>query len=514
MAMTDGAAVLLRQQLTSPDLSSSTRKVLSSAYERLISIDPSFAWTSGQWMTERSGGSDVRGTETFARKLTSQELSDDQRSARDKDSIGNDLGDWRIDGFKWFSSATDADCVVLLAQTSRGLSAFFAPMRRRVALLAANGGAAAVVSADGKEDVAFATEMNGVYISRLKNKLGTKAVPTAELEIRGMRAYLLGDEGQGVKIISSVLNITRLWTANGGVAGWARGLAISRAFTRARKVKGGMGLSSNKQHVKWMADETVNYRAMTALYMFGVALLGHTENPQGCKRTKAWELGLLPASKEATEKLLRLLTPLMKSSCSLRSVEGLRACMESLGGVGYCENNEDNGILNIARLFRDANVNPIWEGTGSVLAEDLLRALRVGRPGAKEELDGVFGVWFERVTAALGSMDVAFGAMIAVVKRRYGRLKTILASKTEEELLWQGRLIATQFEAVICAVLLMADAAVDGDETASAVAERWVRMKVKDGAHESELDWQKEVEMDRRIFRGDHEPAAQLVPKL
>ena len=513
MAMTDGAAVLLRQQLTATDLPSSIRTVLSSAYERLISLDPDYAWTSGQWMTERSGGSDVRGTETFARNLTSQELSDDQRVARDKDSIGNDLGEWRVDGFKWFSSATDADCVVLLAQTCVGLSAFFAPMRRRVPVVAANGGVAAL-SVDSEGSGGFTTEMNGVYISRLKNKLGTKAVPTAELEIRGMRACLLGKEGQGVKIISSLLNVTRLWTANGGVAGWSRGLAISRAFTRARKVKGGMALSSNKQHVKWMADETVVYRAMTSLYMFGVALLGHSENPAGSKGTKAWELRLLPDSKEATEKLLRLLTPVMKSCCSLHSVEGLRACMESLGGVGYCENNEDNGILNIARLFRDANVNPIWEGTGSVLAEDLLRALRVGRPGAKEELEGVFGMWFERVTAALGSIDVAFGAMIAVLKRRYNKLKTILGSKTEEELLWQGRLVVAHFEAIVCAVLLIADAAVDGDETTIAVAERWVRMKMKEGAHENELDFKTEVEMDRQIFLGDHETAPKLVPKL
>ncbi len=463
-------------------------------------------------MTERSGGSDVRGTETFARRLTAPEVDDDRRLARDKDSIGNELGEWRVDGFKWFSSATDADCVVLLAQTSIGLSAFFAPMRRRVPLSAANGGGAAI---DGEsEEGGYATEMNGVYISRFKNKLGTKAVPTAELEIRGMRAYLLGNEGHGVKIISSLLNVTRLWTANGGVSGWARGLAISRAFTRTRKVKAGTALSDNKQHVKWMADETVIYRAMTDFYLFGVALLGHSENPAGSKGTKAWEMGLLPDSKAATERLLRLLTPVMKSCCSLRSVEGLRACMESLGGVGYCENNEDNGILNVARLFRDANVHPIWEGTGSVLAEDVLRALKVGRPGAREELEGVFGIWLERVSYRLWSVGTEFRGLIGVVKKRYYRLRILLESKTEEELLWQGRSVVADFEAIVCAVLLMADAAVDGDETAIAVAQRWVGTKVKEGAQEYEFDWQREVEMDHRIFLGDQETASKLVPKL
>ena len=512
MAMTDGAAVLLRNQLDSAsnDLSSDTRDVLSSAYQRLISFDPDFSWTSGQWMTERSGGSDVRGTETIARPLSHQELSEDKKLGRDKDSVGNPLGQWRVDGFKWFSSATDADCVVLLARTSTGLSAFFAPMRRRVPLLAANGGAAAI-STDSEGG--YTAEMNGVYISRLKNKLGTKPVPTAELEIKGMRAYLLGQEGQGVKIISSLLNITRLWTSNGGVSGWARGLAISRAFTRARTVKGGIPLSSNKQHVRWMADETVLYRAMTSLYFFGVALLGHAENPAGSKGTKAEQLGLLPGSKEATEKLLRLLTPMMKMCCSLRSVDGLRACMESLGGVGYCENNEDNGILNIARLFRDANVNPIWEGTGSVLAEDLLRALKVGKPGAKAEFEGVFGKWIESVNGKLRGRSEC-SEMIEVVRARYQKLKQLLAGKSEEELLWQGRVVVGHFEAVVCAVLLMADAATDGDEVALAVAERWVRTKVREGGGDERVDWKREVVMDRRIFLGDHEETSKVSPKL
>jgi alkylation response protein AidB-like acyl-CoA dehydrogenase len=501
MAMSDGAAVLLRQQLSSPDLDGKSRKVFQDALDRLISLDPDYAWTSGQWMTERTGGSDVRGTETVGRLLTSDEINADRERGMDKDGIGNELGEWRIDGFKWFSSATDADMCVLLAQTRQGLSAFFAPMRRRVPVL------------EGQEG-GWTTQMNGVYLSRLKNKLGTKAVPTAELEIRGMRAYLLGKPGQGIKIISSLLNVTRLWTANGSTAGWSRGLAVSRAFTRARKVKGGMMLSENKQHVKWMADETVVYRAMTSLYMFGVALLGHSENIAASEGTKAMQLRLLPKTKVDTEKLLRFLTPLMKMCCSLASVAGLRTCMESLGGVGYCENNEDGGVLNVARLFRDCAVNAIWEGTGSVLAEDILRALNAGRKEAREEIDSVFRQWFEKVAAALESARPQFKDSLKLVRRRYEKVKRLVETKAEEELLWQGRVVVSSFEAVVCALLLMANAAVDGNEIAVAVAERWVMVKVREGPVEDVSDWRKEAEMDKRIFLGSHEGTVKVPSKL
>ncbi|KAI9879707.1 MAG: hypothetical protein M1823_006808, partial [Watsoniomyces obsoletus] len=227
--------------------------------------------------------------------------------------------------------------------------------------------------------------------------------------------------------------------------------------------------------------------------------------PEGSNRTKARAMGMLPDSKDETEKLLRLLTPVIKMCCSLRSVEGLRACMESLGGVGYCENNEDSGALNIARLFRDANVNPIWEGTGSVLAEDLLRALKVGKKEAKQEFEEVFGKWVMRVVSRLETLGTQFEEMVGDVKARYEKLRILVGSRSEDELLWQGRVVVGHFEAIVCAMLLMSDAAVDADNIAYNVAERWVRTKVKLGVTDENIDWRKEVEMDRRIFLGDQD---------
>ncbi|RMD41632.1 hypothetical protein DV735_g3490, partial [Chaetothyriales sp. CBS 134920] len=488
MAMTDGAAVLLRHQLTSNrNLSDDARSVFTFAYERLVSNDPAQAWSSGQWMTERSGGSSVVGTETVARLLSDTEIAADAANGRAHDAHGNALGPWAISGFKWFSSATDSDCAVLLARTEKGIGAFFAPMRR----------------AAGNSSAPNASVMNGVQISRLKEKLGTKAVPTAELVLSDMRGWLVGEEGQGVKMITAILNITRLHTACGSVGDWRAGLAVSRAFTRVRSVQGNKPLSKNVQHIKWLADETLLFRAATNLGFFGVALLGHTELKG--PRTKADDLGLLPSKKEDAEALLRLLTPLMKYACSLRAVEGLRACMESLGGVGYCENNEDDGILNVAKLFRDANVNPIWEGTGSVMAEDVLRALQVKKKGSAE-LERLFGKWLLGVLAKIRESGKGlFDKQIRTVEERYLNLKRLIQGKSEDELLWQGRAILEHFDAIVSGVLLMADASVDGDEVAVEIAKRWAR-RISPG-REGVVNFAKEIEMDRRIFLGEGESA-------
>lgn len=355
-AMSDGAAILISKYLArspTPAVAgqdaNTLRLVLQEAYARLTSFDPSYAWTSGQWMTERPGGSDVSRTETLARLASKADLLEDSRrcGVQDTDAVGMPLGPYIVDGFKWFSSATDADMVVLLAQTSKGLSAFYAPMRR--ASLSSNGQKVSV--------------MNGVRISRLKHKLGTQALPTAELEIKGMRAWLLGEEGKGVREISAILNATRLWTAHGSISGWSRGLAVSKAYANVRKIKGEQLLVNNRQHVKWIADETVKYRACAHFAYLGVALLGSSESGFASAATGTQAQSWLPKTQDEATLLLRILTPVMKAQCSLWSIWGLRECMESLGGVGYCENQEDYGILNVARIYRDANVNSIWEGS-------------------------------------------------------------------------------------------------------------------------------------------------------
>jgi alkylation response protein AidB-like acyl-CoA dehydrogenase len=482
-AMTDGAAVLLSRHLDAEpavrgvrESEAQAQEVFREARRRLISRDPREAWTSGQWMTERKGGSDVSGTETVARQLPRQDVVG-------KDVVGMPLGPWRIDGFKWFSSATDADMAVLLARTEKGgLSAFYAPMKRKRNDLA-----------EGAGNREGGTEFNGVRIQRLKNKMGTKGLPTAELELSGMRGYLIWKEGEGVKEISALLNITRLHTAVSQVGYWGRGLAVSRAYAKVRKVAGGKLLADVKQHVAWMADETVRYHAAMHLTYFAVALLGASEQGSSVvQSTRAREL--IPKSVEEQDLLLRVLTPMMKAQTALASIHGLRACMESLGGLGYLENNDDP-VLNIARLYRDANVGAIWEGTTSVLADDLIRVLK-GRLAtqAVHLLDD----W---VLTSVAAGSAKLQEERENIAKTWLSLKRKMQEADVEQLQWRGREILKELELIVCGCIMIFNASMDEDEVQIELARRWAR---KAGpAVSSSANWKRDAAMDKRIFFGD-----------
>jgi|SRR5690242_2114710 len=505
MSMTDGAATLLSRHLKDPDADQIGRvRVLEEAYRRLTSRDPKYAWTSGQWMTERSGGSDVSQTETLATRLTAAEIAHDEETGRSEDAVGMPLGMWRIDGFKWFSSATDSEMALLLARTEKGLSAFYMPMRRR------RGGrpaAANIVNLEAPPE----TELNGIRIQRLKNKLGTKSLPTAELELRGARAWLIGTEGRGVAEISAVLNITRLSTAAGSVGNWSRGLAICRAYSQVRKVRGGL-LQDNPLHLRWMAEETVKYHAAAHLTFFGVALQGALEQSHRAVVGNTQAAKLIPADQTEIALLLRLLLPVMKSQVSVASVHGLRQCMECLGGVGYCENNEDGGLLNIAKIYRDNLVNPIWEGTVSVMAEDVVRVLTDKRLGGGDILGSVFGPW---VTRVLEGCDNVFQQEIVLVRERLNVLLKLASGTSKEELLYRGRETLHHLEAVVSGTVLLYDATVNPSFIAQEVARRWVRSKaLKELESEGLVSWKDAVRIDKSIFLGTSSVEAHRLEKL
>src|SRR4029079_16626098 len=163
LAMTDGAA---------RTLSDSGDPAAGPFVAHLTSRDPATMWTSGQWMTERTGGSDVSQTETIAR--------------RDPDGDG-----WRLYGTKWFTSATTAEMALTLARPegnaagSRGLALFLVETR----------------DANGR--------LRGIEVNRLKDKLGTRKVPPAELPLAGAPATLIGQPHDGVRNITPMLSITR-----------------------------------------------------------------------------------------------------------------------------------------------------------------------------------------------------------------------------------------------------------------------------------------------------------------
>ncbi|KAI4701752.1 hypothetical protein J4E89_010596 [Alternaria sp. Ai002NY15] len=505
-SMTDGAATLLDKHKNDEDGDQPGRgEVLREAYRRVCSRDPGVAWTSGQWMTERSGGSDVSGTETLARRMTPQELEEDAKRGRDSDAVGMNLGPWKIHGFKWFSSATDSEMAILLARTDKGgLSAFYMPMRRRV-------GGQPLESHTLNEEGPPLTELNGVRIQRLKNKLGTKSLPTAELELKGARGWLIGKEGQGVKEISAILNITRLYTAAGSVGSWARGLAISRAYSKVRKVRGGL-LQDNPAHLAWMAEETVKYWASAHFAYLGVALQGALEQDwdEMVANTKAAHL--IPSDKATVAALLRLLLPAMKAQVSVASVDGLRQCMECLGGVGYCENNEDGGLMNIAKIYRDNLVNPIWEGTVSVMAEDVVRVFTDKRLGGGDIMKNIFTPWVKKV---LGRCAPIFQDQVSIVEERLQALEDLVQNAKKEELLYRGREILQHLEVIASSVALMYDAQANPDAVAQEIAARWIHLKaLSPQTQPRSQNWKDLSSMDKRIFLGTTEAAVGVSAKL
>ncbi|KAI1359430.1 very-long-chain acyl-CoA dehydrogenase [Xylaria arbuscula] len=431
-AMADGAAKVLQHHLGNSKLIAEEKKVFHNAYEHLISRDPQKAWTSGQWMTERIGGSDVSRSETIA---TYSPLPNDSPLCDPEDGIP--LGPWSIDGFKWFSSATDSNMTILLAQTPKGLSAFYAPMRRHNPSI--------IVSATGATG---GTELNGVTISRLKNKMGTKSLPTAELELRGMRGWLLGKEGEGIKEISKILTITRIRSAVSALGHLSRSLAVARAFAEVREVGAGRGkrmrLVDSALHMRSLSDMTIDHHAMMLLTFYSSYLLGLEEHSASSCSPHPPITAVTPALEYVTP-LLRVITPLLKAYVTKQVIPLIYACMESLGGVGYLENSESE-YMNLARLFRDACVLNIWEGTTDVLATDFIRALKHPKFGC----DSIKALeWV--ILSGEGNSDNA------CIAEQWDLLKAQLEANTQEDLLPSARGILWKLAEILIAVLFTLD---------------------------------------------------------
>ncbi|KAK5164205.1 uncharacterized protein LTR77_009899 [Saxophila tyrrhenica] len=480
--MTDGVAAALRKHLSDPSIQGQSRMAMTNAYEKLVSKDPELAWTTGQWMTERQGGSDVSQTETLARYAP--ELS--EYEAQSAGSDGMSLGPWLCSGFKWFSSATDSQMMMFLARTPKGISTFMAPMRRKI---------------PGTEE----TELNGIQIQRLKNKLGTKALPTAELVLKDVRAYLVGAEGQGVKEIATVLNVARVHNAVSAIGFWGRGLGIARAFARVRKV-GLKPLSSKAAYVRSLAKMHVEYKANVLLCIFVASLLGIVEQPQIAayndatgrpqQRTTVEGTGTLPKA-AAAEHIFRLLTPVLKGLTAKSAIAGLAECMECMGGIGYLEN--DDAQYNIARLYRDVNVCSIWEGTTDMMAHDVLRVV-FGKTGKE-----VMPAMDEWVSSGLQQATSSLRKPAEQVMTLWAQWKKDMTSKERGELELRSRELMERLGDVVMSTLMILDASQDMDETAVCAFSAWMDFKGISG-HADSGDWQKLVERNQVVVFGPHGP--------
>ncbi len=324
LAMTDGAVRTL--------IESKNRALIARAVPHLTSRDPKSFWTSGQWMTEASGGSDVSASLTAAR--------------RDAD------GRWRLYGRKWFTSAATSQMALTLARPEgngpggSGLALFYVETR----------------DAAGR--------MQGIRVERLKDKLGTRKVPTAELTLDGTPAELVAEPAHGTRHIEPMLKITRVWNSVCACSFMRRGVALAIDYARRRQVFGAP-LIEQPLHRETLAAMRAELAGAFLLTFELVALLG---------RDESGELD------EPGQQLLRLLLPITKLVTGKQSVAVASEALEAFGGAGYVE---DTGL---PVLLRDSQVLPIWEGTTNVLALDaVLRA----------DLDRGLAALRERVERAL-----------------------------------------------------------------------------------------------------------------
>jgi alkylation response protein AidB-like acyl-CoA dehydrogenase len=415
VAMADGAAALLSRPEVDPALRDAW-------LPRLTDTDPATAITSGQWMTEAQGGSDVSGSTTVA--------------------IAAADGSARLTGEKWFCSAADSAMAIALArpEPGAGLTPYLVPRY-----------AADSPTGAGLDPSAPAP---GVRVHRLKDKLGTRALPTAEIGLRDAYAVPVGPpDERGLSRMMTLLRIARLHNAAASAGGMRRGLWLARGFAGTRRVFGAP-LAAAPLHRATLGRLAVRAEAAHALAVNGFALLGAVE--VGGDTDAAAEL--------------RLAATLAKLATGKLAVSSAAEYVECFGGAGYVE---DTGV---PRLIRDAQVLPIWEGTTNVLALDLPRA--IASAGAHRPLLARVGAAADTAKQAggrwLGPAVEALTAVHAELTAATARVATDPAGRGVQS---GARSLAIRFADAYAAALLVEHAAHQldaGDGRAAAVAAVWV----------------------------------------
>jgi putative acyl-CoA dehydrogenase len=239
---------------------------------------------------------------------------------------GGPGGLYTVTGHKWFMSAPMSDAFLVLAQAKGGLSCFLLPRFRH----------------DGT--------INGLRFQRLKDKLGNRSNASSEVELHGAEAVLIGEEGRGVPGIIEMVTETRLDCAVSS-AGLMR-LALAKAIHHARhRHVFGKALVDQPLMVEVLADMALDVEAAVALVFRLARAFDHAADP----RAGAWR---------------RLMTPVVKYWVCKMAPALVYEAMECLGGNGYVEEET------LARLYREVPVNAIWEGSGNVMALDVLRVLQ------------------------------------------------------------------------------------------------------------------------------------------
>jgi putative acyl-CoA dehydrogenase len=312
-------------------------------------------------MTEKQGGSDLRTNTTHAAPV----------------GQGGPGGEYRIIGHKWFFSAPMSDAFLVTAQAPGGLSCFLLPRW----------------TPDGA--------VNGIRLQRLKDKLGNRANASSEVEFHGAWARLLGEEGRGLATIMEMVNHTRLDCALGSAALMRQALSQALFHASHRRVFDRV-LAEQPLMTRVLADLAIESEAATAL-AFRLARAYDAQEGQDEARESAWR---------------RVMTPAIKYFTTKRTPAVVVEATEVLGGIGYVEESI------MPRLYREAPLNSIWEGSGNVMCLDVRRALR-----AQETADAVL----DELAAARGG-DARLDRFVAALEPKLRASEEAEARRVVERL--------------------------------------------------------------------------------
>jgi len=331
-------------------------EALQAAYlPRLTSTDFDQLWQGTQWMTEKSGGSDVGTSSTLAR--------------RDAD------GTWRLWGDKWFCSNANADVALTLARPegapagTKGLAMFLVPK----------------VLPDGAK--------NAWTINRLKDKFGSRSMATGEVTYAGAVAYVVGDIAAGFRQMIEMVNVSRLSNAM-RAAGIMRRCVLESVTHARHRAAFGKALIDLPLLRANLLEMLLDAEAAASVILNAAAALDR------------WDAG-----SSADRKRFRILTPLAKYWITLRARSVAGDAMSVRGGNGYIEEWVN------PRLVRDSFLGAIWEGASNVVALDVQRA--VLREACHEALFEFIAQRLDAVTApaAVASVDTARAALAAMGHR-------------------------------------------------------------------------------------------------
>lgn len=304
LCMTDGAARLIDRYCEPEDRERLLPHIYTEAAEDL--------YTGAMFLTEKRGGSDVGANLVSAQHIEGKYYA--------------------LNGEKWFCSNANAEIIFVLARSNaavegtRGLSIFLLEKQRP----------------DGSK--------NPMEMVRLKDKLGVRSMASAECILQDTWGKLIGREGEGFRIMTDMINLSRLYNAVASLSEMRRGLIEAYTFLLHRESFGKPALSHALIREK-LHELGSLYIASFYQVWHAIRLLDEADN----------------GSSEAAE-LLRLLTPMIKKETALNGVYLIRESMELMGGMGYIEDTI------MPKLMRDTMVLPIWEGAGNIMVLDMLRA--------------------------------------------------------------------------------------------------------------------------------------------